>query len=74
MSEVYAVYPLPTSSRSQIEFSSLIQAMLHHPKGEMHVLLRVVTEDGLPPKLFVGKAVENEVGQEYMNLTRVSRT
>lgn len=71
MSEVYSIFPLPTSTRAQIEFSSLIQAMVHHPKGEMHILMRYVPEDGLPPKLFVGKAVINEVEQEYMIMTRV---
>jgi hypothetical protein len=47
--------------------------MLKHPKGEMHVLMRLVTEDGLPPKLCIGKAIEEDgVGREYMVITKVS--
>jgi hypothetical protein len=72
LSEIYAIFPEPNSSRAQIEFSSLVQAMLKHPKGEMHILMRLVTEDGLPPKLCIGKAIEEDgVGREYMVITKV---
>lgn len=76
------MWPDPKSAKSQIEFSSLVQAMLSYPDdprhkhkgGEMLAVLRYVYNNNLPPSLCIAKAMYNDKEQAYLVFAKVGNS
>lgn len=71
MGEVRYVFPDPSSTKAQVQLSSLVQAMVAHPKGEHYAIFRFCYSTNADPHLCVARAVIVE-RQQYLQFVQVS--
>ena len=70
MGEVRYIFPDPTSTKAQIQLSSLVQAMVSHPKGEHYAIFRFCYSTNAAPHLSVARAVIVE-RQQYLQFVQL---
>ncbi|KAL7414516.1 hypothetical protein BDY24DRAFT_385475 [Mrakia frigida] len=71
MGEVRYAWPSPDSAKSQIQLSSLVQAMLGHADGEYYAIFRYCYSNNSSPHLCVAKGAVHYQGQHYLQFVQL---